>query len=146
MHGLFHSPFFLPVYLCMNVGPQGRPVTTSQDLPAAPCRPAAALPALLHNPPPCWVRQLLPCCESSLPWLPISAPTTGLDECVFFISLVVGLPYSTIFCQFWLIFVFKLLSSFWLCEEAQCVYLCLHLGQKFPLFFAFKLIIFYLKI
>ena len=27
-------------------------------------------------------------------------------------------------------FVFKLLSFFWLCEEAQCVYLCLHLSQK----------------
>ena len=28
-------------------------------------------------------------------------------------------------------FVFKLLLSFfWLCKEAQCVYLCLHLGQK----------------
>ena len=27
--------------------------------------------------------------------------------------------------------VFKLLLSFfWLCEEAQCVYLCLHLGQN----------------
>ena len=59
--------------------------------------------------------------------LPISAPPTGLDE---FISLVVGLPYSSIFCQFWLFFVFKLLLSFWLCEEAQCVYLCIHLGRK----------------
>ena len=39
--------------------------------------------------------------------------------------------YSLIFCQFWLFFVFKLLLSFfWLCEEAQCVYLRLHLGQK----------------
>ena len=27
-------------------------------------------------------------CESSLPRLPISAPPTGLDECLFFISLV----------------------------------------------------------
>ena len=27
-------------------------------------------------------------------------------------------------------FVLKLLSFFWLCEEAQYVYLCLHLGQK----------------
>ena len=65
-------------------------------------------------------------------WLPVSTPPTNLDECFFFISLVVGLPYSLIFCQFWLLFVFKLLLSFfWLWEEAQCVYLCLHLGQKF---------------
>ena len=65
--------------------------------------------------------------------LPVSAPPTGLGECVFFISLVVRLPYSLIFCQFWLFFVFKLLLSFvWLCEEAQCVYLCLPLGQKSP--------------
>ena len=34
-------------------------------------------------------------------------PPTGLDECFFFNSLVVGLPYSSIFCQFWLFFVFK---------------------------------------
>ena len=65
------------------------------------------------------------------PWLPASAPPTSLDECFFFIFLVVKLPYSSIFCQFWLLFVFKLLLSFfWLCEEAQCVYLRLHLGQK----------------
>ena len=63
--------------------------------------------------------------------LPISAPPTGMDEGVFFISLVVGLPYSSIFCQFWLFFVSKLLLSFfWLCEEAQCVYLRLRLGRK----------------
>ena len=77
--------------------------------------PAAALPALLHNPPPHWVCQPPPCCESSLPWLPISTLPTGLDECFFFISLLVRLPYSSIFCQFWLFFVFKLLLSFfWL--------------------------------
>ena len=39
---------------------------------------------------------------------PVSAPPTGLDECFFFISLVVRLLYSSIFCQFWLFFVFKL--------------------------------------
>ena len=33
--------------------------------------------------------------------LPVSAPPTSLDECFFFNSLVVGLPYSSIFCQFW---------------------------------------------
>ena len=60
----------------------------------------------------------------------ISTPT-GLDECVFFNSLVVGLPYSLIFCQFWLFFVFKLLLSFFCsCEEAQCIYLHLHLVRK----------------
>ena len=60
---------------------------------------------------------------------PISAPPTSLDECFFFISWVVGLLCGLIFCQFWLFFVFKL-SFFWLCEEAQCVDLRLHLGQK----------------
>ena len=72
-----------------------------------------------------------PCLESSLPWLPISAPPTGLDEFFFFISLVVGLPYSLIFCPFWLFFVLKLLLSFFsLYEEVQCIYLHLQLGQK----------------
>ena len=64
-------------------------------------------------------------------WLPISGPPTGLGECFFFNSLVVELPYSLIFCQFWLFFVFKFfVVLFWLCEEAQCVYLRLHLGWK----------------
>ena len=39
-------------------------------------------------------------------WLPISAPPTGLDECFFFNSLVVGLQYSSIFWQFWIFLVF----------------------------------------
>ena len=77
--------------------------------------------------PLCQLQPPLP--RSSLPQRPFSTPPTSLDECFFFNSLVVGLPYSLIFCQFWLFFVFKLLLSFfWLCKEAQCVYLCLHLG------------------
>ena len=36
----------------------------------------------------------------------LSTLPTGLDEC-FFNSVVVRLPYSSIFCQFWLFFVFK---------------------------------------
>ena len=95
-----------------------------------PCWPAAAWPAPCHSLPPHWVHQLPPCCESSPPQLPISAPPTDINECFFFISLVVGLPCGLIFCQFWLFFVFKLLLSFfWLCEEVQCVYLRLHLGS-----------------
>ena len=60
--------------------------------------------------------------------LPISAPPTSLDECFFFISLVVGLPYSSIFCELWLFFVFKLLLPFfWVCKEAQCVLSLIHI-------------------
>ena len=115
--GCFAPPPFLLVYLCVNVGPRGLLAVT--------------LPASFHNPPPRCVCQLPPCRESSPPRLLVSAPPTGLDECFFFISLAVGLPCSLIVCQFWLSFVFKLLFSFFsLCEEVQCVYLCLHLGQK----------------
>ena len=35
-----------------------------------------------------------------LHWLPVSTPPTSLDEWVFFNFLVVGFPYSLIFCQF----------------------------------------------
>ena len=75
---------FLLVYRHKNVGPPGPPAATS--------------PALVLWP--------LPCCESSALRLPISAPPTGLDECFFFNSLFVGLPYSLIFWRFWLFFVF----------------------------------------
>ena len=54
-----------------------------------------------------WVHQLPPCFLSSPPRLPISALATSLDQYLFFNSLVVGLPYSSIFWQFWLFFVFK---------------------------------------
>ena len=63
---------FFWVYLHTNVGPPGLPATAS--------------PAL--------VLQLLPCLQSSQPQLPLSAPPTSLDECFFFNSLVVGVPYS----------------------------------------------------
>ena len=103
MCGLSHSPVVPPslsAYKC------GTACSTFCHL-ACSSPPAVALPQVL------------------------SAPPTGLGECFFFISLVVGLPYSSIFCQFWLLFVFKLLLSFfWLCEDAQCIYLHLHLGQK----------------
>ena len=53
--------------------------------------------------------QPLPCHTSYLPWLPISALPTSLNEC-FFNSLVVRLPYSSIFWQFWLFFVLKFVA------------------------------------
>ncbi|KAF6084387.1 hypothetical protein HJG60_008649 [Phyllostomus discolor] len=107
---------FLPVYLWANVGPPAPPVTISpggQRCLARPSPPATVVLRPLSS------------------QLPNSAPPTGLDECFFFNSLAVGLPYSLIFCRFWLFFVSKLLLSFfWLCEEAQCVYLRLHLSWK----------------
>ena len=53
------------------------------------------------------VLQSPPCCASCPSWLPVSAPLTSLNECFFFNSLAVRLPYSSIFWQFWLFFVFK---------------------------------------
>ena len=108
------SPF-LPVYLCEM---WGRGICQLQPgLPRSTIRHLAGSAS---------------CCLATSPLYPAAhlRPPTRLDECFFFISLVVGLPYSLIFCHFWLFFVFKLLLSFWLCEEAQCIYLCLHLGRK----------------
>ena len=77
--------------------------SASPDFAASPLRPdCPSLPLLLV-------------------WMNVSSLTSWLSR----------LPCSSIFCQFWLVFVFKLLLSFfWLCKEAQCVYLCLHLGQN----------------
>ena len=66
------SPALL-VSLCANVGSQGLLVVR---LPAQFVPHSASL-----GPEP---QQ----CESSLPRLPVSAPPTSLDECLFFISLV----------------------------------------------------------
>ena len=93
--------FFLPVYLHSNVGP-----TTSHRLSL----PDATL---------LWVLSAQ---------LPLSAPPTGLDEC-FFNSLVVGLPYSLIFCQL-VVFVFKFVAVLLLVVQGGAVCLCLHLGWK----------------
>ena len=45
-------------------------------------------------------------------WLPIFVPPTSLGECFFFNSLVVGLQYSSIFCQSGDFFVFKFVVVF----------------------------------
>ena len=111
----FAPLLFLPVYLCADVGPWGLPATTLWGLLAA------VWPALLHSPPPRWICQLPLCHKSSTPQLPISAPSTVLDECFFFISLVVGLPYSSIFCLFRLVFFFKLLCPSFGCARRHSV-------------------------
>ena len=65
-------PAVCPVYLCANVGPQGLLVVT---LPA-PFVPQSTV-SVPPRPP-----------KSSPARLPVSAPPTGLHECLFFISLV----------------------------------------------------------
>ena len=59
--------------------------------------PATALPA--------WSASLL----AAHPLCPRYPSPPSLHECFFFNSLVVRLPYSLIFRQFWLLFVFKLI-------------------------------------
>ena len=102
LRGLLRSPPIHPGLSVRECGAAGS--ASGQDY----------LPCSCHTPP-----VLVPPrpCESSPPWLPVSAPPTGLDVCFFFYLLGVGLPYPLIFRQFWL------------CEEALCVYLCRHLGS-----------------
>ena len=78
---------FLPVYLHVN---RDRPV--HQPLPCPPRLSASSLLRVLSA------------------QLPVSTPPTSLDERVLFNSLVVRLPYSSIFWQFWLFFVFKFVA------------------------------------
>ena len=120
----FAPLLFLLVYLCANVGLQVLPPTTLWGLLAAawPALPGSTICHLTGS-ASCGLAVSPVCPAACLP-----APTS-LDECFFFISLVVGLPYSSIFCQFWLFFVFKLLSFFRFCEEAPGVYLRRHLGS-----------------
>ena len=93
--------------------------------------PQMFLPVYLHVNRDRPLHQLLPCQEFSPPWLPISAPPTSLDKCFFFNSLVVRLPYSSISVSSGcFLFLNILLSFFWLCEGATCIYLCLPVGQK----------------
>ena len=117
----FAPHLFLPVYLLENVGPPDLPTTASLG------PPGVALPQVLSV------------------WLRVSTLPPVMDECFFFNYLVVGLPYSLIFYQLWLFFVYKLLLSLWLFEEAQCVYLRLHFaGSVWFLFLNWLLPFFWL--
>ena len=53
------------------------------------------------------VLQPPPCCMSSLPQMPVSAPPSSLNKYFFFNCFTVGFPHSLIFWQFELFFVFK---------------------------------------
>ena len=87
------------------------------------------------------VLQLLSCQESCPPLLPVCSPPTRLDECFFFNSLVVRLPYSSVFWQFWF-FVFKFVVLLLVVQRSK-VYLSL--CQKFQLSFDLSLYLKYLS-
>ena len=100
---------FLPIYLHVNVRPLSLQTATSPSPPAAsrhppPCR-ESSLPRLLSPP-------LLPI------WLNVSSLTPWLSD---FHTVRFSVSSGVLFLN---------LLSFCLCEEAQCVYLRLHLGWK----------------
>ena len=134
---------FLPVYICVNVGPQSLL--------------AAAWPALFHNPPPHWVLHPQRCREFSLlhcpslpllqVWMNVSSLSPWLLDfhtvqvsvssvCFLFLNCCCSSSfgcarrhsvstYASILAGSPLF-----LSFFWLRKEAKCRYLCLHLCQK----------------
>ena len=91
----------LSVYLCANVGPQGLLVVRlpTPFVPHSASLSPAKATRVLSTP----AAHLRPSYRSGSMFL--------------FYLLGVGVPCRSIFCQFWL------------CEEAQCVYLRLHLGS-----------------
>ena len=123
-------PPFVPVYLCSNVGPRGllpghtacpvlrhsesRPLGLSARMWGG--LPVVRLPAPLV-PQATSLGPATATHKSSPPRLPVSAPPTGLDECLFFISLVLD----------FLAIRFSVSSG--CARRRRCVYLCRHLGS-----------------
>ena len=86
---------------------------------------------LVHQPPPCPVLQPLPCCVSfplGCPSLPLLLVWMNVSSLTLWLSDFHTVRFSVSSGCF--LFLNLLLSFFWLCKEAQCVYLCLHLGRK----------------
>ena len=109
----------------------------------------------LHQPPPHWVHQLLPCLAGQLQPCPphstihhlAGSSNHHLATCPLrlaahlhpsywfgwmFLLYLLGCQISIQFdfLSVLVVFVFKLLLSFWLCEEVQCIPLHLHLDRK----------------
>ena len=112
--------FFL-VYLYVNVELPALSVT------ALPSPPAATLPALVLQLPPFYESFVPGCLSPPLlqVWMNISSLTPWLSD----LHIVQFSGSSGCFLCLNLLF-----SFFWLCEEAQCIYLCLLLGQKLEQF------------
>ena len=89
------------------------------------------LPHLVCQLPPASVLQQPPCRPSYSPQLPISAPPTSLMNISYltpWLSDFHTVQFSVSSGCF--LFLNLLLSFFWLWEEAQCIYLRLHLDES----------------
>ena len=130
LHGLLCSPLFVPVYLCANVGPRGAthysacPVLHhSESSPLGLSVRECAAAGSASGQTACSFHPTLHQSRSRHGHVSPLRPSARLCPsyqygCMFlFYLLGVGLPCHSIFCQFWL------------CEEAQCVYLRCHLGS-----------------
>ena len=89
----------------------------------SPGPPTAALPTLVLQPLPCHESSLSGCL--SPPLLPVWMNISSLTPWLLDFHIVQFSVSSGCF-----LFLNLLLSFFWLCKEAQCVYLGLHLGWK----------------
>ena len=133
-------PQFLLVYLCANVGPWGAtgcsacPVLHHFEsgplgLSLRECGAAGSASGQTACPVCPTLRQSRSRHSNASPLRPgcPSPPLLPVSMNVSFYLLGVGLLWRSIFCQFWL------------CEEAQCVYLCHHLGSPHVLILLFSL-------
>ena len=122
---------FVPVYPYMNVGPQGAtrlsacPIlhhseSGSLGLSVCECGAAGSASGQTACPVSPTLRQSRSCHSNASPPRPGCPSPPLLPVWMNVYLLGVGLPCRSIFCQFWL------------CEEAQCVYLCCHLGSPHP--------------
>ena len=122
---------FVPVYLCRNVGPRGAtrrsacPVLHHSEsgplgLSVCECGVAGSASAQTACPVCPTLRQSQSCPGHVSPLHPGARlrPSYWSGGMFLFYPLGVGLPCRSFFCQFWL------------CEEAQCVYLHRHLGSS----------------
>ena len=101
----------------------------------------------VRSPLPRRVLQRLPCPESSPPgcpslllllvWVSVSSLSPWLSD---FHTVRFSLSYGCF------LFLILLLSFFWLYEEAQCIYLYLHLGRKSDSVFLFLRILIFIKV
>ena len=75
----------------------------------------------LHQLPPCppWSSSWCFALSPVHPGCPSPPHPPGVDECFFFISLLVRFPYSLIFWKFWLFFVFKCCCPSFGCARRQ---------------------------